>query len=165
MVQSHASPALLELRDGVESVARSVEGVPQFGSLQPLHDAAEDFVRLALATTLATFRDTRMHTAHFQFELYKTEGPIGELINTLSARTAQLALPSISVALAKSPLCKPPLVILKPALREALQETKESSPAARELWVSLFRYERASLLKSAAKLARNIAVRAYAESN
>lgn len=164
-VQSHASPALLELRDGVASVARGVEGISHLGSRQPLQHAAEDFVRFALSTTLATFRDIRMHTAHFQFELYKTEGPIGELINTLSIKTAQLALPSISTVLAKSPLSQPPLAILKPALREALQAAMKSSPVARELWASLFRPERSSILKSAAKLARTIAVRAYAESN
>jgi|694.fasta_scaffold05602_2 hypothetical protein len=164
-VQSHASPALVELRDGVESIARSVEGIAHLGSLLPLQHAAEDFLQLALATTLATFRDTRMHTAHFQFELYKTEGPIGELINTLGIKTSQNALPSISALLAKSPLSQPPLVMFKPALREALQEAKQASPVARELWASLFREERASILKSAAKLARSIAVRDYAATN
>jgi acyl-CoA reductase-like NAD-dependent aldehyde dehydrogenase len=106
-----------------------------------------------------------MHTAHFQFELYKTEGPIGELINTLGIKTSQNALPSISALLAKSPLSQPPLVMFKPALREALQEAKQASPVARELWASLFREERASILKSAAKLARSIAVRDYAATN
>jgi ribosomal protein L19E len=55
--------------------------------------------------------------------------------------------------------------MFKPALREALQEAKQASPVARELWASLFREERASILKSAAKLARSIAVRDYAATN
>ncbi len=165
IVEAHARPALLELRDGVRTAARSVDGLARPASVPQLRYAAEDFLRITLATALSTFRDTRLQTAHFQFEVYKTEGPIGALAKSLGVRAAELGLPTIAAYLAKSPLSKPPLALLKPALREALQAERQNSPTAGELWVSLVKEERALILRTAAKMARSIAVVAHSEKN
>ncbi len=165
LVQSNCQAALSELKLGVERLA---SWFPEhYGNLksQPLQFASEDLLRRALVTALSTFRDTRMHTAHYQFERYGDEGPIGSLVERLAARTSQMALSDISKIVIANPCSRPRLAALKPVLRESLRALKEDCPSSAELWHSLANPERQSIIKAAARRAWKLAVQKQAGMN
>jgi len=164
IVRLHCEGFLSEVTQGLQAL-RSFYG----GSIS-LAQAEEDTIRAsflqgARAVALATFKETRLQVAHFLFEHYGCDGPLGALVRTVSEATASSSLSVVSSSLRESPLSAPQLSLLKPMLKAAVHSARMTNPHFAEWWSAVGKDERRELIKVAAREAWASAARQYSRTN